>query len=169
MRLLQTRGIMALLVAALLTIAVSDSAFAQQREVRRTWGLSGSIQSGQTAILVPLWLGNTLVLAPGFSLDYEEGRSTNVGLIIIPRFYLKTGRIMPYIPVSVGLYFNNPAGGGGSTSHLYLGAGLGGEYFINPMFSFGVEARLEGSVMDLSGSKNVGLQTATAVIVNIYL
>jgi hypothetical protein len=74
---------------------------------------------------------------------------------------------MPYIPVVIGVIINSRTGPG-DTTDLVLGGGLGGEYFINPMFSFAVEARLQGNVYDLSGAKAIGLQTATAIIVNVY-
>lgn len=51
---------------------------------------------------------------------------------------------------------------------MILGVGLGGEYFINPKFSMGVEARLNGAVADISGANNLSITTATAVLANVY-
>ena len=167
MRLMQKRYMVVASLVALAVLSLTSSVFAQQREVRRTWGLSGSIQGSQTAILVPLWMGDTMILAPGLSLSYREGVGTTLGVMIVPRFYLGMARVVPYIPLNAGLLFTMPKGGG-DTTDLQLGAGIGGEYFINPRFSLAVEARLNGQVLDLSGGNTIALQTATAVIVNVY-
>jgi hypothetical protein len=168
MRFLQKRSMVAVVLVVLFVLLLTSSVFAQQREIRRTWGLSGSVQNGQTAILIPLWLGDTMILAPGFNVNYTENVGTTVGVMLVPRFYLDMGRIVPYIPLIVGVLLDRPSNNAPNTSNLMLGVGLGGEYFINPKFSFAVEARLDGQVVDLSGLNNIALQTVTAIIANIY-
>ena len=102
MRLMQKRYMVVASLVALAVLSLTSSVFAQQREVRRTWGLSGSIQGSQTAILVPLWMGDTMILAPGLSLSYREGVGTTLGVMIVPRFYLGMSRVVPYIPLNAG-------------------------------------------------------------------
>ena len=54
------------------------------------------------------------------------------------------------------------------TTDILLGMGFGGEYFVNAMFSFGVEAQLNGFVVDISGISDITLRTAAAVHANVY-
>ena len=166
MRSLERRGKYALLTLALVMFASLNSGYAQE-EMTRKFGLTASLQGGQTTILVPLWLGDRLTVAPGFSLLWVDGGTTNIGLMVTPRLYFDMNRIAPYISGTVGVMLNMPNGGGDTTS-LILGIGLGGEYFINPKFSMGVEARLNGAVADISGANNLSMTTATAVLANVY-
>lgn len=166
MRSLERRGKYVLLTLALVIFASLNSVYAQG-EITRKFGLTGFFQGGQTTILVPLWLGDRLTVAPGFSLLWVEGGTTNIGWQVTPRLYFSMNRIAPYISGTVGVILNMPNGGGDTTS-LILGVGFGGEYFINPKFSMGVEARLNGAVTDISGANNLSITTATAVHANVY-
>jgi len=166
MRILERRGKYFLLTLAFAIFASLNSGFAQG-EMTRKFGLTGSVQGGQTTILVPLWLGDRLTVAPGFSLDWEDGGDTDIGLLVMPRLYLDMNRIAPYISGTVGVMLNMP-NGGGDTTDLMFGLGLGGEYFINPKFSFGVEARLNGMIEDISGTNVFSITTGTAVHANVY-
>ncbi|MFQ5677139.1 MAG: hypothetical protein ACE5G1_14700, partial [bacterium] len=122
---------------------------------------------GQAVILVPLWLGDMIVVAPGFSAMYTENVSTTIGLLVAPRYYLRMERIAPYISGQLGVQLNMPKVGADTTDARF-GVGVGGEYFINPKFSFGVEAQLNGMVMDVSGASFIQISTGTAVHANIY-
>jgi len=166
MRILERRGKYFLLTLAFAIFASLNSGYAQG-EMTRKFGLTGSVQGGQTTILVPLWLGDRLTVAPGFSLDWEDGGDTDIGLLVMPRLYLDMNRIAPYISGTVGVMLNMP-NGGGDTTDLMFGLGLGGEYFINPKFSFGVEARLNGMIEDISGTNVFSITTGTAVHANVY-
>ena len=70
MKSLERRGKYVLLTLALVMFASLSSGYAQG-EVTRKFGLTGSLQGGQTTILVPLWLGDRLTVAPGFSLLWD--------------------------------------------------------------------------------------------------
>ena len=166
MRTLERRGKYFLLTLALVIFASLNSGYAQE-EMTRKFGLTGSVQGAQTTILVPLWLGDKFTLAPGFNLSWVDGGTTNIGLLVMPRLYLHMNRIAPYISGTAGVMLNMP-NGGGDTTDLMFGLGLGGEYFINPKFSFGVEARLNGMMLDLSGAKVFSITTANAVHANVY-
>ena len=115
MRSLERRGKYALLTLALVIFASLNSGYAQE-EMTRRFGLTGSLQGGQTTILVPLWLGDRLTVAPGFSLLWVDGGTTNIGLMVTPRLYFDMNRIAPYISGTVGVMLNMPNGGGDTTS-----------------------------------------------------
>ncbi len=166
MRSLERPGKYFLLTLALVIFASLNSGYAQE-EMTRKFGLTGSVQGAQTTILVPLWLGDRLTVAPGFNLIWVDGGTTNIGLQVTPRIYLDMNRIAPYITGTVGVRLNMP-NAGSDTTDLMLALGLGGEYFINPKFSFGVEALLNGSITDISGADILSITTGTAVHANIY-
>ena len=166
MRSLERRGKFFLLTLTLVLFSSLSSMYAQG-EMTRKFGLTGSVQGGQTTILVPLWLGDKLTLAPGVSLIWVDGGTTNIGLQVTPRLYFDMNRIAPYITGTVGVRLNMP-NAGGDTTDLMLALGLGGEYFINPKFSFGVEALLNAFMTDISGANILSINTATAVNANVY-
>ncbi len=163
------RGKYFLLTLTLVLFSSLSSGYAQGEEVTRSFGLTGSLQGGQTTILVPLWLGDMLTLAPGFSLRWVDGGTTNIAVQVTPRLYFDMNRIAPYITGTIGVMFNMP-NVGANTTNLMLGIGLGGEYFINPKFSMGVEAGLMGMVsnINVSGARTSMVNSATAVHANVY-
>lgn len=166
MRLFEHRGKLILLTSILVMFSSLNSGYAQG-EMTRKFGLTGSVQGAQTTILVPLWLGDLLTVAPGVNLMWVDGGTTNIGLQVTPRIYLDMNRIAPYISGTVGVRLNMP-NAGGDTTDIMLAIGLGGEYFINPKFSFGVEALLNGFITDISGASLKSMNTATAVHANVY-
>lgn len=153
------------IVAALLFLGMVSLAQSQETYVIRKYGLAASIQGGQPAIMVPLWLGDRIVLAPGFQINYVENGRSDFALFLVPRLYTEMRRIAPYITAQVGVMFDRR---GTKTQDLLLGAGFGGEYFVNPKFSFGIEALLLGNILDISGAGTVAVSTAMAVIANVY-
>ncbi len=58
MRSLERRGKYVLLTLTLVLFASLNSGYAQEEMIRK-FGLTGSVQGGQTTILVPLWLGDS--------------------------------------------------------------------------------------------------------------
>ena len=155
-----------LLTCALVMSSVAVTR-AQERVVTRKFGLTASLQGGQAAVMVPLWLSDTVILAPGLAIDYVEKVRSDFGLFLAQRFYINMDRIAPYIAAQAGVGFNRPDAGT-ATEDLTLGAGFGGEYFLNPPFSFGIEAQLNGFIVDLSGIARIALSTATANHANVY-
>lgn len=150
----------------LLVLLVFATGTAQAQDTR-SFGLTALVQNGQATILVPIWLGDALTLAPGFSILYIENNRTEIGILLMPRFYLDMRRVAPYISARGGVLFTIPDIGS-NTTDILLGIGFGGEYFVNAMFSFGVEAQLNGFVADISGLSDIILQTAAAVHANVY-
>ncbi|MFQ5651887.1 MAG: hypothetical protein ACE5IY_18270 [bacterium] len=156
-----------LLVLALALFSGTGTLQSQERSVERHLGLTASIQSTQTAILVPIWMGDKLTVAPGIALSYVENTGTTFTLLLVPRFYLQMKRVAPYISANVGVSFIDPTGPADLTDFLF-GIGFGGEYFINPKFSLGVEAMVNGRVADISGAKTMSISTGTGVHANVY-
>ena len=69
-------------------------------------------------------------------------------------------------------HFLSPKDSKGTTDFL-AGITLGGEYFIHPQFSFGIEAQLNATFSDNSSYRfnnpgGTNLNTATAILANIY-
>ena len=150
-----------------------EQAYCQEKTVERTFGLSASIQGGQLDIILPIWAGNRVIIAPAFNILYVEDAGVDLGVGIAPRFYLQMDRVAPYIGGRVAAFFNLPSGNGKETTDWLLGLALGGEYFLNPKFSIGVEAQANFTISDdLSGRfGNPGgltLNSATAIFASIY-
>ncbi|MFQ5638569.1 MAG: hypothetical protein ACE5IR_11310, partial [bacterium] len=128
--------------------------------------------SGQVEILVPLWLGDTMVLAPGLGFIYVENVGMDVRLVLAPRFYLSMHRVAPYFGARVAVLLNLPDTGSNTTDFL-IGAVFGGEYFVNPKFSFGVEAQVNGTISDNASTRfaspgAITISTGAAAHVNVY-
>ena len=145
----------------------------QEETVDKTVGLSASVQGGQLDIILPIWAGNKIVIAPAFSVVYFEDAAIDLGVGIAPRFYLRTGRVAPYIGGRVAAFFLMPSGNAQDITDWLLGLALGGEYFLDPKFSIGVEAQVNFAISDdLSGRfgnpGGLSLNTATAIFVSIY-
>ena len=144
-----------------------------QEDETRKFGLTASIQTGQAEILVPIWVGDVTTIAPGFRFNFVENGSTfgtdliQLGLLIAPRFYIDMPRVAPYFTIRGGVLFNF-INDFDDFIDIFLGVGFGGEYFINPKFSLGVEAQLTGFVSDISGSDLIVIRTSAGVHANVY-
>lgn len=156
-----------LLVSVLFLAVFSSSLRAQDRQVTRSFGLSASLQGGQTAVLVPIWFGNKITVAPGAGLQYTENVSTNISLFLVPKLYFDMKRVAPYLSGTIGLMRSDP-NAGTATNNLMLGIGFGGEYFVNAKFSFAVEAQVNGFVNDISGTSSMSASTGAAATATVY-
>jgi len=161
------RGFLWFIGVGLLTVLSSNPLQAQQRPVERHFGLTAYVQNSQTSILVPIWVNPMLTIAPGFSFSYLENSGSRIGFFLMPRIYLDMRRVAPYLAIRVGAHINAPKRARNTTDFL-LGGGFGGEYFINPRFSLGVEAIVDGQIIDLGTGNNIKLDTSAAVHANVY-
>lgn len=143
---------------------ISGANAQEQRPVKRTVGLAGLINSGQSEILVPIWLGDRFVLAPALSLLHIENIGTQVGLGAAARFYLYMERIAPYLGVQGFALVDLPEVGSSATD-LTIGVFFGGEFFLHQRFSVGIQAHGDLFIPD-SGS--YVFNTSTSVLANIY-
>jgi len=166
-----------LLVAAALS-ASPATICAQSSPPTGTVGLSASIQSGQTSLIVPIWVSSTMVVAPSFGVlirdasDNEDDRA-ELGVGISLRNDLRPGKTRPYMAARFGYHYLEPAGRDAQTEYIF-GPALGGEYYLDSHFSFGVEAQLNVMVSDREphnafDQDRFTVNTATAVMATLYL
>lgn len=164
-----------LLVLIFLIIYNCGFVHAQEKKIVRTVGLSASFtlprQLGASAvaselldILVPIWLGDATVLAPGFSVLYLENTGTVLGVLLTPRFYIRKSRVAPYIGGRGKAIITIPDAGS-NTYDWSVGLVFGGEYFVNPKFSFGVETQLNGFIPDAG---NFIFNTGAVILATVY-
>jgi hypothetical protein len=140
-------------------------------------GLSGTLQSSQFGISVPMWLGEMFVLAPGFDFKYAETIGTDFSFGLSARFYLKKEKLCPYFGFKAGTAFFMPSSDNeintSTRVDLLGGIAYGLEYFITDNLSFGVEAQgnLTKSHEESSRYGNPGglnFNTATMLSATIY-
>lgn len=140
---------------------------AQAQEETRTAGLTASLQSGQMTILVPIWMGDMMTIAPGVGLQHRDNTGTIIDLVLAPRFYIRMDRVAPYFGGRLGATISMPDGPADNTYDWNGGAVFGGEYFVNPMFSFGVEAQINIQIFD-SAAADYQINTGAAAHANVY-
>lgn len=146
---------------ATIMLPVSTS-LAQDKEIKRSWGLSATLQSGQPVFAIPIWVGQKFVVAPNFGAVYVRNAGTVLAVGLTLRIYQYTGRIMPYWGVRGASSITFPKGGGSTTTN---GAGVfyGGEFFIHPHFSFAIEEQVNGIFTSPST-----ITTATALVATVH-
>jgi hypothetical protein len=161
-------------LTVLLFICLISSAYSQ---TEKKIGLSGSIQGDQLGILVPIWLGEKFVLAPAFQINYAETIGTDIGIGVVPRFYIKKEKLAPYIGFKIGVMMNKPSSDNSiddkTKTDILGGVAFGGEYFIGDNFSLGVEAQgnmtKSGEDSNRYGNPNgFNFNTATMISATIY-
>lgn len=152
----------------------SSSLFSQ---TERKIGLSGSLQSSQLAISMPIWMSEKFVLAPSVGFQFAEKIGTDLSVGLSPRFYLKHEQIAPYFGLKLGATINMPSSENiidqSSRVDIVGGVAFGAEYFIADHFSLGVEAQGNCTKSDKNSYRygnpdGFNVNTATAVSATIY-
>lgn len=152
----------------------SNSLFSQ---TKGKIGLSGSIQSSQMGISLPIWLGEKFVLAPAFDFVFAEKVGTDISIGLAPRFYLKNEKLAPYFGLKAGTIINIPSSDNTiDTENIFDfigGLAFGAEYFIGDNFSLGVEAQGNFTKSDVSSFRfgnpdGFNINTATMVSATVY-
>ncbi len=136
-------------------------------------GLSATIQESQFGIMVPVFLSERFMLAPAIDFQTAQSQGTDFSIGLIPRFYLKTTDLRPYLGARLGILMFFPDGDKESTRDFVAGLAFGGEYFFNEHFSLGVEAQGNFSFSDDSSDRfgnpgNMNFNLATMVSASIY-
>lgn len=146
-------------------------------QTTRKIGLSGSLQSNQLGISLPIWLDKDFVLAPSVGFQYAEKVGSDLSVGLSPRFYLKNEQIAPYVGIKVGASFNMPDSDNAisqtTTVDVLGGVAFGAEYFISDHFSLGVEAQGNGTKSDKNSNRygnpgGLNFNTATMVSATVY-
>jgi len=155
-------------------LLISGFSFAQHKG---KVGLSGTIQNDQFGILLPIWLGESVVLAPAFDLKFAEKIGTDFSIGLVPRFYFKHEKLCPYFGLKAGTAINIPSSDNQAdnttTYDIIGGVAFGAEYFIVDNFSVGVEA--QGNFTKSAKESNrfgnpggVNFNTATMISATIF-
>ena len=152
--------------ALLLAMEGPQAALAQENQVNRKWGLGASLQGGQTAVFVPIWLSPTFMLAPTASLNYVENTSTTIGAGVFVKIFPHMARIAPFWGLGATTSTVIISGGGGSNTTIIPAVFFGGEFFINQRFSFGVQPTVAVVIPPNSGPLQIN--TATLLYATIF-
>lgn len=144
---------------------ITTTATAQNRPAEGTVGLSASIQSSQTNLQLPIWLADTITLAPVFGLNHQENTFTTLNIGVAPRFYQNLGDDFASYIGARGIFQRTSPDVGDDETDLLLGATGGGEYFLDEHFSMGVEGQLN---LFLNEGDNNSLSTGAAIVGAYY-
>ncbi|MCK9617017.1 MAG: hypothetical protein M0R21_04195 [Lentimicrobiaceae bacterium] len=163
-----------IIVIAFLTFFSSNYLFSQ---TDRKIGLSGSVQSSQFGISLPIWLGEKFVLAPALDFEYAEKIGTDFSIGLAPRFYFKKDKLSPYFGLKLGTLINIPSSDNtidSKTKYDFIGGlAFGAEYFLGDNFSLGVEAQGNFTKSDKNSNRfgnsgGLNFNTATMIFATIY-
>ena len=121
-----------------------------QETKKRCVGLAATIQQSDVGIQLPIWLNDKITLAPYISFAMVSDAGNDIGIGIIPKFYINTNKLSPYVGLKIADIIYNPPSSSSSksTNDLLLGIAFGGDYFFDPQFAIGVEAQLNYALSD---------------------
>ncbi|MEM9050754.1 MAG: hypothetical protein AAGC47_01775 [Bacteroidota bacterium] len=163
-----------------IVLFISSLAYSQDdvEKIQPKVGLSATVQAEQFGLLVPVWLSDDIALVPSVRLNYADGLGTDLAVGLSLRDYLREGKVRPYFTPGVAALFSFVDDSedeleDASTLDWVLGMAIGGEYFLDPRFSFGVELGLAGYWSDENSNRfgnpdSFGINTSAAVLVNVY-
>lgn len=158
----------ACLLSAVLMLAAS-AALAQPRD--GALGIQASLQDNQTEIGLPIW-GSSFVVEPYISFASVSSVGKDLGAGALLRFNLRQGEAVPYFGFRLGVLYLSPEEGD-SVTDFVLGPALGGEYFLSPNFSLGVEAQVNLAISDERSSRfgnpdGTNINTASMATATFY-
>lgn len=138
-------------------------------------GLTVSVQDSEFGIMIPFYLSNKFILAPGFQFAYASKVGIDIVLGLSTKAFIKDQtNIRPYWGLKAGLgYYNSKATNTSNQIDFILGAAIGVEYFFNQNFSIGIEPQLNLTMSDDESNRvgnpgGTGVNTATMLTANIY-
>lgn len=154
-------------------ILFAYSLFGQEK---RSIGLSGSLQSNQLGISLPIWVTKNVVIAPVFQIASAQNIGTDFAIGIVPRYYFKTEKVSPYIGLKAGIANFNPSSKNlidKSSKDIIVGLAGGAEYFFTEKFSMGVEAQLNFTKSGIDSYRfgnpdGMNFNTATMISATVY-
>jgi hypothetical protein len=149
------------------------SIFSQEMQTSRKVGLSAGFYNDQTDIMLPVWVSPKIVLAPSVSALWVEDGGTDLGFGIAFRFYHHINKVSPYFGARLGVLVLSPKGRD-SVADFVSGVMLGGEYFLCPQFSLGIEAQVNATFSNDQSSRfgnpgGMNINTGSVIIASIYL
>jgi hypothetical protein len=170
----KSSALLAIFLIGLLWVGLQDTAYAQSKKNKRTFGLSAAMGSSSSYIMLPIWVSRAMVLAPLFSVDYQKDSATDIGAGATMRFYTRMARIAPYFGFSAAALIYSPAGGSESTTDIWGAVLFGAEFFLHYQFSLAVQAQVNGYFPADTSTRwgydgKMRFNTAMYVLANIYL
>ncbi|NNC82362.1 MAG: hypothetical protein HKN79_02195 [Flavobacteriales bacterium] len=136
-----------------MSLLIGAHGFSQDDEstIRKGAGLRVGIQSEQLGIHVPIWVGDLATLGPsiGYSTATDSGTDLLFGLAF--RGYLNENQAAPFIGLQYAALIASPPREDEedkATIDNVIGLMLGGDYFVSPQFSLGVELQLNYTISD---------------------
>lgn len=152
----------------------SNDASAQVAAIASTGdvGIAASLQDEQLDIILPIWAGESFVLAPAVGFASIGNLGTDLRLAAMARFYLRKSTVSTYIGPKVGAILFSPSSGS-STTDILVGGMLGGEYFLTSQFSLGAEVQLNAFFADDASVRfgnpgTTSINTGSAVFATVY-
>ena len=142
----------ALLLLTFSFCMMTQIAVSQDSTAVRKVGISASLQDNQIDVLVPIWMGSQFSLSPVFGMIWTGGTGADLHIGIVPRFFLSTEKVAPYLGARLAVLQTLPAAGSGTTDWL-VGGAFGGEYFVDRHFSIGIESQLNLTISDVNSSR----------------
>ena len=147
-----------------------------QDTCQRTVGISATIQTSQYGIMIPIWIGKSISVAPAFDFQWGDKLGTDYAIGIVPKFYFSTKKLMPYLGLRGGFASYIPSKDNTTetrTTDWMAGLAFGAEYFFDPRFSLGVELQANFTKSDKNSMRfnnpgNWNFNLATMVSANVY-
>jgi hypothetical protein len=167
-----------LFVCIIVICIFSSAAFSQNEDnLKRMVGLSASVQSTQLGISIPFWIGKKITIGPSFELLYAEKVGADIGLGLVSKYYIRSGKVSPYTGIKLGFINNTPVKTNivlqESTTDFVGGLAFGGEYFFDRQFSISVEIQGNFTKSDPESDRfgnpgGLNFNTASMIAANIY-
>ena len=163
-----------LLFIPIIILLVSLSSFSQET-YKRTVGLTTSFTQGDLGIQVPIWVTQSISLAPYFSLSTVSDAGTDYVVGLIPKFYINMSKLAPYIGLKFALALYSPPEGSlsESTNDVLGGMAFGGDYFFDPRIAIGVEGQINIAASDDNSSRfsnpgGTNVNTGMAINISVF-
>ena len=147
-----------------------------QDTIHRTVGFSGTVQTSQFGIEIPIWASKNVSISPAIDFQWAQKDGEDYGFGIVPRFFFSSKKFAPYLGFRGGMLQFTPAKDntiGVSTTDWVAGLEGGAQYFFDPRFSIGVELQANFTKSDKNSMRfgnpgNWNFNFATMVSANVY-
>jgi hypothetical protein len=152
-----------LICAIIIAISANLSAQEVYFQEKGKFGLMGSMQNSTPEIGVVHWFNPRIVIAPSFSLEYQQRAGTDIGAYLAARYVIVASKLSPYVTGRLGtLFYESPSDDKADNAiDILAGVGFGAEYFFAREFSIGVEAT--GNILETEdGSDRIAVPGGTA-------
>lgn len=164
---------------------ISTYSFNQKEtETPPKWGLSAAVQNSSIGFQLPVWLGESIIIAPSLGAAYRDNFGWELQFGIAPRFFLNKNNLRPYLGFKVASIIDLPSKVNATdilgnpidfenTIDLIGGLSFGGEYFFSNHFSIGLEIQANVIKSDENSLRfgnpgGINFNTGALALINIY-